>query len=139
MWSRLLADRESLEEYSRAMHQLATGPWTEGEGGRSGSRILWCTEAIKEYFSPEGALRKLLLKDLRRMNHSMPTLVSTPFPVCTEDKVAEVVEEFCTRRLSLLDVGSCYNPFQSYPQFQVTAIDIAPAHPVWQGRVGVNY
>lgn len=31
-------------------------------------------------------------------------------------------------RIRLLDVGSCYNPFSSFAEFEVTAIDIAPAH-----------
>ncbi|KXJ84079.1 hypothetical protein RP20_CCG021900 [Aedes albopictus] len=31
-------------------------------------------------------------------------------------------------RVRLLDVGSCYNPFSKFADFEVTAIDIAPAH-----------
>ena len=31
------------------------------------------------------------------------------------------------KKLNLLDVGSCYNPFQKYKEYDVLAIDIAPA------------
>ena len=36
---------------------------------------------------------------------------------------------FGARKWKLLDVGSCYNPFSKFDKFEVTAIDIAPAHP----------
>lgn len=38
-----------------------------------------------------------------------------------------------TRKLKLLDVGSCFNPFKSYSQFQTVPIDLHPAtRDVWE-------
>ena len=113
------------------MSKLATGSWSSEEGRSRGSRISWCVEVCEEYFGVDGALHKLLLKDLRRRNHMMPTLVSSSLLPSTEEEVAEVVKkQWHDRRFSLLDVGSCYNPFLCYLQFEVTAIDIAPADKV---------
>lgn len=36
-------------------------------------------------------------------------------------------QPFQIDRIRLLDVGSCYNPFSAFAEFEVTAIDIAPA------------
>lgn len=33
-------------------------------------------------------------------------------------------------KLKLLDVGSCYDPFRSFNEFDTTAIDISPANEV---------
>ncbi|XP_035207581.1 S-adenosylmethionine sensor upstream of mTORC1-like isoform X2 [Stegodyphus dumicola] len=35
--------------------------------------------------------------------------------------------EYLDRKLQLLDVGSCYNPFSKFPQFSCVAIDLTPA------------
>lgn len=57
----------------------------------------------------------------------MPLLVPRELLPATAEKVDKLVEEFTSRKWHLLDVGSCYNPFAVYPQFEVTAVDIAPA------------
>ncbi|XP_063852391.1 S-adenosylmethionine sensor upstream of mTORC1-like [Scylla paramamosain] len=31
-------------------------------------------------------------------------------------------------KIRVLDVGSCYNPFAVFPEFEVTAFDLYPAH-----------
>ena len=126
VWSKLLSDQATLATYSSAMSSLATGCWErDGEA----SRIAWCVKVCKEYGGPEGALRKLLLKDLRRKSHSMPTVVPQALlPGTVVDVEQEVWND--TQILRLLDVGSCYNPFLNHKQFEVTAIDIAPARQV---------
>lgn len=125
VWSKLLADDSSLRAYSHAMSTLATSHW-----GEEASRISWCVQVCAEYFAPQGALQKLLLKDMRRKDHAMPTLVPLSLLPCKENGVIEVVGKWKERTLTVLDVGSCYNPFLNYDQFQVTAIDIAPANEV---------
>ncbi len=112
------------------MSLLATQHW-DGGGGKeaAASRIQWCVTVIEEYFRLDGALSNLLLKDLRRRDHAMPTLVPLPLLPGTPAEVVEVIKQWPVPH-SLLDVGSCYNPFRTYPQFEVTAIDVAPANQV---------
>ena len=130
VWCKLLADKPSLEAYSHAMRTLAVGSWEEN-GVRQASRIQWCVQVCSEYFKQHGALHTLLLKDLKRRNHDMPTIVPLPLLPSSLEGVIEIVENYsCRMTLNLLDVGSCYNPFRHYSQFQVTAIDIAPADEV---------
>ena len=125
MWSEHLRDRASLQHYSTAMHSLATGPWAKHGGGR----IQWSVDTCEEYFTG-GQLQKLLMKDLRRVHHGMPTVVPRELLPPTEEEVDRIVCSFSSRKWTLLDVGSCYNPFSKYPHFDVTAIDLAPAVPV---------
>lgn len=110
------------------MKALASGHWTQHDG--EGSRVSWCVQACEDYFKPQGNLHHLLLKDLRRRQHAMPTLVPLELLPPTPDAVEEVMGTWRDRKIVLLDVGSCYNPFLRFKQFDVTAIDIAPAHEV---------
>ena len=125
MWSDHLQDKDGLKQYSEAMEKLATGPWAEQGSGR----ITWCVEVCDEYFSVGGALVKMIGKDLRRIGHDMPTLVPIELlPNSDADIERTVYEAFGARKWRLLDVGSCYNPFSRFDKFEVTAIDITPAH-----------
>lgn len=123
LWKEHISDKDSLRVYSKAMQDLAIGPWAETVDG---SRITWCVNACDEYSSHR--LENLLLKDMRRQNHSMPTLVEQ-LP-SSPAAVRELVDRLKNRHWKLLDVGSCYNPFAVWPQFDVTAVDIAPASEV---------
>lgn len=68
------------------------------------------------------------MKDLRRVDHGMPTIVDHKELPKTEEEVAKAVDPFIGKpTLKLLDVGSCYNPFAAFDQFEVVAVDIAPA------------
>lgn len=116
-----MSDRDSLHVYSQAMQQLATESWA----GKDGGRIGWCEQTCEDYRSHR--LEQLLLKDLRRKSHEMPTLVHTSLLPMLPFGVKELVRQLNIRAWRLLDVGSCYNAFHTSPQFDVTAIDIAPA------------
>ena len=108
------------------MHSLATGPWKK-EKQEEASRITWCVDAIREYFSA-GKLLHLLEKDLKRLGYGNPTQVEESLLPKSLDDIGICVSEFnSSRHLQLLDVGSCYNPFKSYKEYNVVAIDIAPA------------
>lgn len=122
-WREHLADTHTLTTYSRAMHALATGPWATKQG--ECDRIQWCVDRCDEYYKLE--VQKLLLKDRRRLSHGMATLLPLELIPGSEEGVASLVQELNSRKWKLLDVGSCYNPFAAYPQFDVTAIDISPA------------
>ncbi len=129
VWEKHLSDKETLASYSTAMVTLATGPWIKQPEGE-GSRIKWCINSIREYYSTDGKLKLLLEKDIRRFGHGNPTLVDEPRLPRSCDQVADIVRELSTQRLKLLDVGSCYNPFKDYKEMEVVAIDIAPASKV---------
>lgn len=137
VWHELLCDSARLHEYSIAMHSLATQHWVAsatlgvGEGSsHSCDRIMWCVEVCEQYYGEGRAMHRHLLKDLRRKDHGMPTLVAVALLPATEDKVSEVVSNMAAGSRALLDVGSCFNPFSSFRCFDVTALDIAPAHQV---------
>ena len=105
------------------MHELATGNWARKHDN---NRIAWCVDAIREYFHV--GLKKVLLKDLRRLDHGMPTIVDLNKLPKTEQEVAKAIDHFISKpTLRLLDVGSCYNPFVTFKDFEVVAVDIAPA------------
>ena len=108
------------------MRELATGPWA---GRDIGDRISWCVQTCNEYWFDR--LEKLILKDLRRHNHDMATLVQPSLLPTSQFAVTEMVDRLRSGVWRLLDVGSCYNPFLAWPQFVVTAIDIAPASEVF--------
>ncbi|XP_003383071.1 PREDICTED: probable methyltransferase BMT2 homolog [Amphimedon queenslandica] len=124
VWSVHLKDEDTLIKYSKAMHSLAVGPWMKHGGGR----IQWCLEACKEYFQDGGVLEKVLRKDLRRKEFGNPTQLEDSLLPKSEEDYRTILESFRGRRLELLDVGSCYNPFSEYRELlDVTAIDLAPA------------
>ena len=122
LWAARLQDKTTLQQYSAAMHSLATGPWAK----HGGSRIRWCVDCCTEYFT-DGHLKKLLLKDLRRVQHNMPTIVEGELLPPLPEGVEVLVGGWRGRKWRLLDVGSCYNPFAQWAEFEVTAVDIAPA------------
>ena len=105
------------------MHSLATGPWKKKN--EAANRITWCVDTIREYFVEK--LVQLLEKDLRRLGHGNPTIVDQTMLPGSQEQIVLITREFIGKQLSLLDVGSCYNPFMGYKEFRVTAIDIAPA------------
>ena len=119
-----MADIHTLTTYSHAMYALASGPWAAKRD--ECDRIQWCVDRCEEYYKSD-VLRKQLLKDLRRVGHGMSTLVPLDLLPSSEEGVASLIRDLGSRKWRLLDVGSCYNPFTAHPQFEVTAIDIAPA------------
>lgn len=129
LWQAHLTDTHLLSAYSRAMAALAKGPWSM----KQNNRIHWCIDRCNEYFHSGDALQKLLLKDLRRVAHGMISVMCVECVPSSEEGVVKVVQEFRGRSLRLLDVGSCYNPFSAHSQFDVTAVDIAPATEVPSG------
>ena len=124
LWRDHVGDRGTLHAYSKAMRELATGPWAENDG----DRISWCVQTCNEYWFDR--LERLILKDLRRQSHGMATLVQPSLLPASQSAVTETVDRLQSGVWRLLDVGSCYNPFLAWPQFVVTAIDIAPASEV---------
>lgn len=123
IWKEHLTKKSLLLEYASCMHKLATDDWAKKHDN---NRIAWCVGTIREYFHV--GLRKALLKDLRRLDHGMPTIVNHKELPKTEQEIAKAIDPFISQpTLRLLDVGSCYNPFVKFEEFEVVAVDIAPA------------
>ncbi|XP_053673612.1 S-adenosylmethionine sensor upstream of mTORC1 [Anopheles nili] len=120
VWKEHVRDRTLLQSYANAMHKLATCYWDrtmEVSCKRSNSRIEWVVASCRSYFfGPTPMLYLFREKD---------------------DKVMQAIDigynfghqPYTIDRIKLLDVGSCYDPFADFPDFDVTAIDIAPARP----------
>ncbi len=56
IWNAHVADTEKLNEYAQSMRQLAEHHWAEKTHGQT--RLTWCYETIKDYFSRNGLERK---------------------------------------------------------------------------------
>ncbi|XP_021701485.1 probable methyltransferase BMT2 homolog [Aedes aegypti] len=118
VWREHLQNEDLLKRYAEAMRTLATCYWDktmEVSCKKDNSRIEWVVNSCRDYFL--GARLLNLFRD-------------------KDDKVMKALNEnysyhhqpYDIHRVRLLDVGSCYNPFSSFAEFEVTAIDIAPAH-----------
>lgn len=97
------------------MEELATVHWEKNNGVNSElSRIYWVMEQIEWYYHKEGWI-DFLVKE-KRMAEKFNVIYETKDmpPTC--------------KTVSLLDVGSCYNPFAKFSNIHVTAIDLVPAN-----------
>lgn len=122
-WSRHLKRRQQLQNYSKAMHELASTHWEENSAAKKrktcakeNNRIDWSVKFCLDYFADD-------------LNSMMINKRNREIRILAEDG-AESDCKFWQKqneKLNFLDVGSCYNPFSKYQQFNVTAIDIAPA------------
>ncbi|XP_058817449.1 S-adenosylmethionine sensor upstream of mTORC1 isoform X2 [Topomyia yanbarensis] len=118
VWREHLNNRDLLKQYAHAMHTLATCHWDKNmeiSSKQTNSRIEWVVNSCRDYFFGLG------LRNFFREK---------------EDKIMKTInpehtyfyDVYETQRINLLDVGSCYNPFAAFADFDVTAIDIAPAN-----------
>jgi len=113
VWSEHLKDENRLEKYATSMKLLATKYWTSEDN----SRINWIHDQICQYFIQEGYKREQQrdVKFCKRMGQDQEPSFSDKPPYFSKIKV--------------LDVGSCYNPFEMFENLDVTAVDIAPSTP----------
>lgn len=134
-WCEHLKSKSKLDKYATAMKDLATKYWEENDKKsaakiESRSRILWSVKFCNEYF-----LNERIISDLRNRELRIEKELLTATPTMTITDVDDVlpaserIELFKSKKIDLLDVGSCYNPFRKFPEFNVTAFDIAPAVP----------
>lgn len=96
------------------MHKLATQFWdTNNRNEPSSCRISWITKNICTYFQENyfnEIVREKSLAQKFNVNWSINNITNMP-----------------ENPFYLLDVGSCYNPFQKNVSFKVLPIDLAPA------------
>eukprot|EP00930_Biecheleria_cincta_P023672 TRINITY_DN17061_c0_g1_i1.p1 TRINITY_DN17061_c0_g1~~TRINITY_DN17061_c0_g1_i1.p1 ORF type:complete len:430 (-),score=68.48 TRINITY_DN17061_c0_g1_i1:287-1576(-) len=103
---------ESLRLYAEAMQQVAGRPWH-----RAG--IAWCRERCHQHF--EGGGNERLEAKLKRRKHYEMTGERL-------EQVGMRSEQLQAPQLRLLDIGSCGNLFEQFPEFSVTALDLYPMH-----------
>ncbi|XP_050731819.1 S-adenosylmethionine sensor upstream of mTORC1-like [Eriocheir sinensis] len=116
VWREHLEREEQLNRYAQAMHTLATQHWPSDDQA-SMSRVGWVRAAVRDYYWG-GGLLAATDKEMRKLSHLelTPDQPHSPQPPPPDGTVR------------VLDVGSCYNPFRVFPEFEVTAIDLCPAH-----------
>jgi len=113
VWAEHLAKEALLQEYARSMQELATAHWTDAT--EESSRINWTWGQIISYFRAGGREHQ----HGRDFKFARKKGVNWEIPSQSQSR----------QRLRILDVGSCYNPFSQFEDFDVLAIDIAPAQP----------
>lgn len=96
------------------MHKLASQFWdTNNKNDPSSCRISWIANNVLKYFQEDYLHEITREKSLaHKFNVNWDANYTTYLP---------------DHPFYLLDVGSCYNPFQKYSSFKVMPIDLAPA------------
>ncbi|XP_014488271.1 PREDICTED: probable methyltransferase BTM2 homolog [Dinoponera quadriceps] len=131
-WERHVSRGDVLQKYAASMRELATKCWTENYLNPKNDtycRMEWIKTQCKEYFLNGGKEKY----DERERNIS--TKISSGesssenFQIFNDSHgyVENKLQNIYGRRVSLLDVGSCYNPLGNEDEFNVTAIDLTPA------------
>ncbi|KAL3283818.1 hypothetical protein HHI36_017989 [Cryptolaemus montrouzieri] len=120
-WKEHCRDEQTLEEYAKAMKELAISHWQnnfEKNNSKAISRVEWIYKYCLEYFYNDEAKIQLLRQREREFEIASKMEILLEAILLTPEKC-----------LKLLDVGSCYNPFARYDIFDVLAVDIAPSNP----------
>nr|SVE76085.1 EOG090X0FUY [Daphnia hispanica] len=107
VWTNHCRNVACLKKYASSMHKLATEHWEQLRvSNPATSRINWTWSFLQYYFFGGG------LEIQRKKSNS-----NTEWPklILKESKI------------SMLDVGSCYNPFGEYEELDVLSIDLCPA------------
>lgn len=127
-WKEHLQAKERLKSYAKAMQELAINHWeannqkhelTNPTKFQQRSRIAWTVNFCRDYFLRSDLINKIRQRELRILDELKVD--------CTEINRIISETQFPKEKITLLDVGSCYNPFKPFAEFDVTAIDIAPA------------
>lgn len=117
------------QKYATSMQKLATTYWV-GNNSKNGTycRMEWIRTQCKEYFLNGG--KEKYDKRERDINSKMtvkkPDDENRTFD-SDDIRIEDRLESSYERRISVLDVGSCYNPLSVDETFDVTAIDLIPA------------
>lgn len=97
------------------MYKLASQFWeNNNKSAPSSCRISWIVNNVSKYFQDDYSHEIIREKSLAQRFNVDWKLDNTNY--CIPENP-----------LYLLDVGSCYNPFQKYVSFKVLPIDLAPA------------
>lgn len=122
-WREHINNKDQLFSYCQAMKLLATEHWEPKlmqNTKNQEHRIAWSVQYCLEYFR-DIKMRIHNREREQRIHESMSD------SVLLEQTILKDIDS--QQKIRLLDVGSCYNPFKEYNDFDVTAIDISPASP----------
>lgn len=123
-WTEHLQSKAKLASYAKAMKQLAVEHWEANnlkaaKHSTHRSRIDWAIAYCRQYFHDGTTIANLRAREQRLLAElDIPSAAAEPSTSPVTDHGEQI---------RLLDVGSCYNPFEKCSDFQVCAIDIAPA------------
>lgn len=112
-WQEHMKNNEILEEYAQSMKKLAQEYWDKNSktDEKVISRITWVYENCQKYYQEE------LIRQRNREIEALNKINIDKFQF----------KSLNNEKYKVLDVGSCYNPFNIYENLSVTAIDIAPS------------
>ncbi|XP_033330033.2 S-adenosylmethionine sensor upstream of TORC1 [Megalopta genalis] len=123
-WERHIACKDILQKYASSMQKLATTYWEENNSTSIKAtlcRVQWVKSQCEKYFLNGG------LQKYNEREEDIKKKMNIDF-VQTDDCVNNVLQSSnfvdTTQKITLLDVGSCYNPFVTLTIFDVTAIDL---------------
>jgi len=132
VWAKHMQDLATLDKYSKSMKSLATSYW---EKSGEESRVEWVKNQVESYFWADGEEREKK-RDQKRLirsqdNNREGEVIATGLLDKSQDLLNRTVVEAKSEitPLQVLDVGSCYNPFGEFENWQVLPLDIAPATP----------
>lgn len=128
-WQEHLQSKNKLKSYANAMKDLAVKHWENNDRKaetlsnakrfHQRSRITWSVNYCREYFQTDKLIMGFRQRELRIMDE---------LGINTSEYTNKISTKwFSVGRIKLLDVGSCYNPFGKFDDFDVLPIDIAPA------------
>ncbi|XP_039760166.1 S-adenosylmethionine sensor upstream of mTORC1 [Pararge aegeria] len=115
-WHYHCRNKDVLKTYAQYMQKLATTHWEKNasdELSSASSRITWSADFAYKYF-----INKSYMKQ-REKEIDIGNKINIKI---------NNADELFTKPFKLLDVGSCYNPFNRYDFFEVLAIDLCPAN-----------
>lgn len=123
-WTAHLQKKRKLASYAQSMKKLALEHWELNNSKVSQrSRIEWTITYCRNYFTDHTVQTALRAREERILIQS--NLPYNPLELVEANAKAAVRSD--DERIVLLDVGSCYNPFGECADFDVCAVDIAPA------------
>lgn len=117
-WKNHLEEETQLRNYAEAMKTLSEAHWSNRCS--EPNRIEWTVKECRKYFNENHlenyrAKEEIILE--KTYNEDVNPYKPTPY-------YRRITKESSIR---LLDVGSCFNPFQKHENFEVIAVDIAPS------------
>ena len=124
-WKKHVQQKDTLKEYAEAIKELAEVHWPRArelrrqETGITVSRRQVTRETSERYFTKE--IQEWIEVDRKNAKRLGIDVALNP-----DDYKPWSVED---RRLKLLDIGSCFDPYRPFEEFDVTALDLQPAAP----------
>ncbi|KAK2719547.1 S-adenosylmethionine sensor upstream of mTORC1-like [Artemia franciscana] len=120
IWKEHCQNKQLLDEYARSMKSLATEYWNlSDEEGKKQSRNNWTKEIILDYFRNEG-IKNERTREKRKIENFIH------FRLPNYEYSYPELDYKLNESITILDVGSCYNPMKDIKEFDILAVDLAP-------------